>query len=45
MRDPSIRDLQHFVTAMNNEGLKEEISSVKIEDKEIWILKFIVCTE
>ena len=45
LSDPGRAYLQQFVTAMNNEGLKEELSSVKIEEKEIWILKFIACTE
>lgn len=40
LSDPGRNYLQQFVTAMNEEGIKEEMSSVKVEDKEIWIFKF-----
>lgn len=40
LSDPGRNYLQQFVTAMNEEGIKEEMSSTKVEDKEIWIFKF-----
>lgn len=40
LSDPGRNYLQQFVTAMNNEGIKEEMSSIKVEDKDIWIFKF-----
>ncbi len=40
LSDPGRNYLQQFVTAMNAEGIKEEMTSVKVEDKEIWIFKF-----
>lgn len=40
LSDPGRNYLQQFVTAMNNEGVKEEMSSIKVEDKDIWIFKF-----
>lgn len=40
LSDPGRAYLQQFVSAMNAEGVSEELSSITIEDKEIFILKF-----
>lgn len=40
LSDPGRNYLQQFITAMNNEGIKEEMTSIKVEDKDIWIFKF-----
>lgn len=40
LSDPGRNYLQQFITAMNNEGIKEDMSSIKVEDKDIWIFKF-----
>lgn len=40
LSDPGRSYLQRFITAMNELGHKEELSSVEIEGKDIWVFKF-----
>ena len=40
LSDPGRNYLQQFVSAMNEEGFIEEMSSIKAGDQDIWILKF-----
>lgn len=42
LSDPGRAYLQQFVKAMNEKGLKEEMSFVTVETKDIFILKFSV---
>ena len=42
LSDPGRSYLQQFVNAMNNEGYKEEMSSLTIEGKDIWLFKFLI---
>ncbi|MFP5387483.1 MAG: class I SAM-dependent methyltransferase [Bacteriovoracia bacterium] len=42
LSDPGRSYLQQFVNAMNEEGYPEEMTSVTIEGKDIWLFKFLV---
>jgi predicted nicotinamide N-methyase len=42
LSDPGRSYLQQFITAMNEEGYKEHLSSRSIENKDIFIFKFVV---
>lgn len=45
LSDPGRAYVQQFLTAMNAEGIKEEMSLISVEGKEIFIFKFTACTE
>lgn len=45
LSDPGRAYVQHFIQAMNAEGVKEEMSLLPEDGKEIFIFKFTACTE
>jgi predicted nicotinamide N-methyase len=45
LSDPGRAYVQHFIQAMNTEGVKEEMSLFPVEGKEIFVFKFTACTE
>lgn len=40
LSDPGRSYLQQFISAMNEEGIREEMTSITVEDKEIFLFKF-----
>ncbi len=42
LSDPGRAYLQKFITAMNEEGLKEEMSFTSVDGKDIFILKYTI---
>lgn len=45
LSDPGRAYVQHFVQAMNAEGVKEEMELLPVDGKEIFIFRFTACTE
>jgi predicted nicotinamide N-methyase len=45
LSDPGRAYVQQFISAMNAEGVKEEMSLINVDGKEIFIFKFNACTE
>lgn len=45
LSDPGRAYVQQFIHAMNAEGIREEMSLVPVDGKEIFIFKFSACTE